>query len=49
MKATGSKPDKFLMEIKHFFPHLSYYLPSEELDANEDLKAWMRNTPNLSY
>lgn len=49
MKGTKSKPDKFLMELKHFFPHLSYYLPTNELDSNEDLKNWMRNTPDLSY
>jgi hypothetical protein len=49
MKAPKSKPDKFLMELKHFFPLISYYLPTLELVGNEDLKNWMRNTPNLSY
>ena len=37
------------MEIKHFFPLISYYLPTQELVDNNDLKNWMRNTPNLSY
>jgi hypothetical protein len=38
MKAPAKKADKFLMELKHFMPLLSYYLPSEELNGNEDLK-----------
>lgn len=32
MKAPKKRPDKFLMEFKHFFPLISYYLPAVELD-----------------
>jgi hypothetical protein len=48
MKISKSIESKFLMELKHFYPLMSLYLPAEELVANINLRNWMQNTPNLT-
>ena len=48
MKVSNKRPDNFMLEYDQFFPLLSYYLPSEELQQNSNFVSWLRNTPLLA-
>lgn len=48
-KESEGKPDLILMEYKHFFRLISYYLPMPVLYENKNFVNWLRNTPGLPY